>query len=138
MCVDAAALAVVVNYDHRRAVGPHLLRQQEREVSRPPKVTGIVDIQFVGMERNDVGVGLHSAAVLLGQPVAHPDEPVDARCIAVKPRSQTVSPCRFMALLLRPDTELQICRTGAQVVDRRHRRDAHGHSFPLSASTRRS
>lgn len=136
--VDTAALAVVVNHDHRGAVGSHLLRQQERQVTCSLKVQWIVDIEFLGMERNDVGMGLHSAAVLLGQQVARLDEPVDAQCIAIEPRSQPVSTCRLVALLLRPDAELQVVRPRAQVVDRRHRRDAHSCSFPLSTETMRS
>lgn len=136
--VGAAARAVVVNHDHRWTVGPHLFRQQESQVTGALKVPWILDIQFVGMERNDVGMRLNSAAVLLGQQVAHLDERVDARCIAVKPWSQPVSPCRLMTLLLRPDAELQIGRPSAQVVDRRHRRDAHEHSFPLSTETMRA
>lgn len=136
--VNAAALAVGVNHDHRGTVGAHRLGQQERQVTRPFQIAGIVDIQFVGMEGQDIGVCFHPAAVLLCQPVAHLDELVDARRIAVEPRSQPVGPCRFMALLLRPDAEFQIVRPSAQVVDRRHRCNAHGHSFPLSASTRRS
>jgi hypothetical protein len=136
--VNASALAVGVNNDHRGTVWPHLLGQQECQVTRPLQVAGIVDIQFVGMEGQDIGVCFHPAAVLLGQPVARLNELGDARCIAIEPRSQPVGPCRFMALLLRPDTELQIVSAGTQVVDRRHRCDAHGYSFPLSASTMRS
>lgn len=136
--MNAAALAVVVNHDHRRAVRPHRLREQEPQVTCPLQVAGIVDIQFVGMEGQHIAVCFHPAAVLLGQPVARLDELVDARRITVETRSQPVSACRFMAFLLRPDTELQIVRPGAQVVDRRHRRDAQGHSFPRSAWTMRS
>lgn len=138
MDVNAAALAVGVNHDHRGAVGPHYLRQQEPQVTCPLQVAGIVNIQFAGMEGQHVGMCFHPAAVLLGQPVARLNELGDARCIAIEPRSQPVSTCRFVALLLRPDAELQIVRPGAQIVDRRYRRDAHGNSFPLSTETMRS
>lgn len=84
--VNAAALAVGVNHDHRGTVRPHRLRQQERQVTRPLQVAGIVDIQFVGMEGQDVGMGFHPAAVLLGQPVARLNELGDARGITVEPR----------------------------------------------------
>lgn len=85
--VNTAAFAVGVNHDHRGAVGPHRLRQQERQVTRPLKVTGIVDIEFVGMEGQHVRMCFHLAAVLLGQPVARLNELGDARCIAIEPRS---------------------------------------------------
>lgn len=136
--VNTAALAIGVNDDHRGTVGTHRLRQQERQVTRPFQVAGIVDIQLVGMKGQHIGMGFHPATVLVGQPVAHLDELGDTRCVTVETRSQSVSPCRFVAFLLRSGAELQIVRPGAQVVDRRHRRDAHGHSFPLSASTMRS
>ena len=136
--VDAAALAVVVNYDHCRTVGPHLLGQQESEISGSPQIGGIIHIQFVRVERKHVRMGLHLPAVLLRQPVAEFDEPADVRRIAVEPRSQPVSAGGFVIFPFRSDAELQIVRSDAQVVDRRNRCNAHGCPLPPSASTMRS
>ena len=136
--VDAAALAVVVNYDHCRTVGPHLLGQQESEISGSPQIGGIIHIQFVRVERKHVRMGLHLPAVLLRQPVAEFDEPADVRRIAVEPRSQPVSAGGFVIFPFRSDAELQIVRPDAQVVDRRNGCNAHGCPLPPSASTMRS
>ena len=116
--VDAAAFAVVVDDDHGGAVGVHLFRQQEPKISGSRQVVGIIHIQFVGVERQHVRMSLHSSAVLLRQPVTELDELSDARSVAVKPRSQPVGAGGFVVFPFRSDAELQIVRTGAQVIDR--------------------
>lgn len=54
VCVDTTAFAVVVDDDHGGAIGVHLFRQQEPEISGSLQVGGIVYIQFVGVERQHI------------------------------------------------------------------------------------
>ena len=117
VCVRAASFAVVVDDNHGRAMGAHLFRQQEPEITGPPQVGSIIHIQFVGVERQHIGMSFHSSAVLLRQPVTELDELSDARSVAVEPRSQPVGAGGQMVLLLHSHAELQIVRTRTQVID---------------------
>lgn len=63
-------------------------------------------------------MSFHFSRVLLCEPVAQRDELVDASSVSVEPRSQTVCARLLVVLLFRSDAELQVVRTGAEVVDR--------------------
>lgn len=80
-------------------------------------------------------MSFHLPPVPFSELVAQRNKDIDARGIRVKPRSQAVSVCGLVALLLHPDAELQVVGTGTKIVDRRYRGDAHGYPFPPSTPT---